>query len=106
MLFKFWQNLKKNTEQLGSIFDPSPSTTLGNMHCLSNPKEAALGFISVSTATTKRIFFAGRSLPYHYPKFVPPPDPADCVAGFLPLEPLSPCQPGRNKLFSAGIPYP
>ncbi len=104
--FKYWQNLKKNTEQLGSIFDPYPSTTLGNVHCISNPKEGALGFISVSTVTTKRIFFSGRSLPYQYPRFVPPPDPADCGAGFLPLEPLSTLAAREERTFFSGDTIP
>jgi len=104
--FKYWQNLKKNTEQLGSIFDPYPSTTLGNMHPVGNTKEGVLGFISVSTVSSKRIFFAGRSLPYQYPRFVPPPDPADCVAGFLPLEPLSTLAAREEHAFFSGDTIP
>ncbi|MFI5161524.1 MAG: DUF4249 domain-containing protein [Sphingobacteriales bacterium] len=104
--FKYWQNLKKNTEQLGSIFDPFPSTTLGNMHCLNDPKAGVLGFISVSTQTTRRIFFAGRSLPYHYPRYVPPPEPSECVAGFLPLEPLATLPAREEHTFFSGDTIP
>ncbi|HZX59411.1 MAG TPA: DUF4249 domain-containing protein [Mucilaginibacter sp.] len=104
--FKYWQNLKKNTEQLGSIFDPYPSTTLGNIHCLSDAKDAVLGFISVSTVTTKRIFLAGRSLPYHYPKHVPPPDSDECVAGFLPLEPQATLAAREEQTFFSGDTIP
>ena len=34
--FNFWQNLKKNTEQLGSLFDLQPFTELGNIHCVND----------------------------------------------------------------------
>ncbi|MGZ3814011.1 MAG: DUF4249 domain-containing protein [Mucilaginibacter sp.] len=104
--FKYWQNLKKNTEQLGSIFDAFPSTTLGNLHCISNPKESVLGFISVSTITSKRIFFAGRSLPYHYPKYSPPPDSDFCVSKFLPLEPQSTLAAREEQTFFTGDTIP
>src|SRR5437588_711012 len=61
--FSYWQNLKKNTEQLGSIFDAQPSTLQGNVHCISNPAEPVIGFISVSSVKAKRLYvdnhFAG-----------------------------------------------
>lgn len=86
--FTFWENLKKNTEQLGSIFDPQPSTILGNIHAVGNTAEPVIGFVSVSTVTDKRIFFAGRSLPYELPKHVDGnPDTTDCILGVIPVAP-------------------
>jgi len=54
--FDFWQNLKKNTEQLGSLFDIQPFTELGNISCISNPSVKCIGFVSFSTLQKKRIF--------------------------------------------------
>ncbi len=55
-----WYNwdmvIKKNTEQLGSIFDAQPSQVSGNIHCISNPEELVIGFIACTTETEKRIF--------------------------------------------------
>lgn len=51
--FSFWTNLKKNTEQLGSIFDAQPSQTPGNIHCITNPSESVVGYVSVCTVSTK-----------------------------------------------------
>lgn len=60
--FEFWQNLKKNTEQLGTIFDPMPSQLMGNIHCINNAAEQVIGYVSVSSITTKRAFIDKSSL--------------------------------------------
>jgi len=54
--FEYWENLKKNTEQLGSIFDAQPSEIAGNIHSITNPGEPVMGYFSVSTLQQKRIF--------------------------------------------------
>ena len=55
--FNFWQNLKRNTEQLGSIFDAQPSQLAGNIHNTANAAEPVIGYVSAGTVTTKRAFF-------------------------------------------------
>ena len=61
--FAFWENLKKNTEQLGSIFDAQPSQSNGNIHSVSNLHDPVVGYISVGSTTSKRIFITNRQLP-------------------------------------------
>ena len=61
--YNFWQNLKKNTEQLGSIFDALPSEVPGNIHCVTSPSEPVVGYVSVSTIQQKRIFISQAQLP-------------------------------------------
>ncbi len=61
--FDYWQLLKNNTEQLGSIFDPLPSTTTGNIHCITNPSEPVIGYISAGSYSQKRIFIDNYNLP-------------------------------------------
>ena len=64
--YEWKQKLKKNTEQLGSIFDAQPSETGGNLHCTTNPGEQVIGFIGCSSQTEKRIFINRYELPDVY----------------------------------------
>jgi len=61
--YEWTQQLKKNTEQLGTIFDAQPSETGGNIHNISDPSERVIGFIGCSTQTEKRIFITRDELP-------------------------------------------
>lgn len=61
--YNYFTLLKKNTEQLGSIFDAQPSALRGNIHCTSNPAEPAIGYITAGTTTQKRIFIDHNDLP-------------------------------------------
>jgi len=61
--YDYWSLLKKNTEQLGSIFDAQPSASIGNIHGVTNPAEVVIGYISAGTVTTNRIFIAKSQLP-------------------------------------------
>ncbi|MBS1532432.1 MAG: DUF4249 domain-containing protein [Bacteroidetes bacterium] len=61
--FEFWQNMKKNTQKIGTIFDVQPSEIPGNIRCTSNSKLPVLGYISVSSISRKRIFIDPSQLP-------------------------------------------
>ncbi|WP_295668681.1 DUF4249 domain-containing protein [uncultured Mucilaginibacter sp.] len=61
--FNYFTLLKKNTEQLGSIFDAQPSALEGNIHCTSNPAEPVIGYVTAGTTTQKRIFIDHNNLP-------------------------------------------
>lgn len=54
--YEFFERMKKNSEQLGSIFDPQPSSSGGNIRCITDPNELAIGYIYVSSVIEKRIF--------------------------------------------------
>jgi hypothetical protein len=61
--YAFWTDLKKDTEQLGSIFDAQPSQIKGNIHNVNDPAEPVLGYISVCSIQSKRIFIHRNDLP-------------------------------------------
>lgn len=61
--YNFYVNMKKNTEQLGSIFDALPSVNNGNIHSVTDPAESVIGYISVGSTSSKRIFISNQQLP-------------------------------------------
>ncbi|WP_182921425.1 DUF4249 domain-containing protein [Pedobacter planticolens] len=61
--YDFWERLKKNTENLGSIFDAQPSQLTGNVHNAADLSEPVIGYIGAGTTQTKRIFIAKNKLP-------------------------------------------
>jgi len=74
----FYQNLQKNTEQLGSIFDAQPSQINGNFHCVTNPSQPVIGYVSIGAVTTQRIFVSNDVLP----QWQTTPVPQGCVLAF------------------------
>jgi hypothetical protein len=65
--FNYYQQLKNNTENLGSIFDAQPSELPGNIHCISNPAEPVLGYMTAGSPAESRIFIDIRNLPAWLP---------------------------------------
>jgi len=65
--YEYWEQLKKNTEKIGTIFDPQPSANKTNIHCLSDPSEIVIGYISASNINSKRLFIYNQEvLPWNY----------------------------------------
>jgi hypothetical protein len=58
--------MKKNTESVGSIFDPLPSDLKGNIQCVSNPDEGVIGFVTASSVSEKRIFITQAEAGWKY----------------------------------------
>jgi hypothetical protein len=54
--FDYFNELAKNNETNGSIFDPFPSQLTGNIHCLTDPDEKVFGFFRGGTVQSQRIF--------------------------------------------------
>ncbi|MGN6397775.1 MAG: DUF4249 domain-containing protein [Mucilaginibacter sp.] len=73
--YKFWENLKKNTEQLGSIFDAEPTQLAGNIHNIKDNTDVVIGYISVGSVAVKRVFIANDQLPADWL----PAYPYDCL---------------------------
>ncbi|GAA3992967.1 DUF4249 domain-containing protein [Mucilaginibacter dorajii] len=69
--YEFWENIKKNTEQLGSIFDAQPSQLIGNIHCITNPTEPVIGYVSATNVQQKRIFINNNQLPLDWYPITP-----------------------------------
>jgi Domain of unknown function (DUF4249) len=65
--YNYYQQLKKNSEQLGNIFDPQPSELPGNIHCVSTPSETVIGYITAGSTSVSRIYIDTRNLPTWLP---------------------------------------
>jgi len=61
--YEYLENLKKNTEQIGGIFDPQPSEMKGNIQCISDPNEQVIGWISAGRIAQKRLFIKDSDKP-------------------------------------------
>ena len=65
--YQYFQILKKNTENLGSIFDAQPTQLTGNFHSVENPSEVVIGYLTASSVQQKRIFISKNEVTnWHY----------------------------------------
>lgn len=54
--YQFLLQMKKNTEQLGSIFDPQPTSLKSNIYCTNNQNEIVIGYVDVTSVSSKKFF--------------------------------------------------
>jgi hypothetical protein len=59
--FRYWDELKKNTQEMTGMYDRQPSLTPGNICNCNDPGERVLGYFSVSGVSEKRIFVGRES---------------------------------------------
>jgi hypothetical protein len=59
----YWEMLQKNTENIGTLFDPLPSQLKGNIRNLTDTAEVVLGYIGAYSVTEKRLFLNRSELP-------------------------------------------
>jgi len=69
--YQYWETLKKNTENIGTLFDPLPSQLSSNIRCLTDPQEPVVGFISATTMQQKRVFVDRLDFPKEWRTFIP-----------------------------------
>jgi hypothetical protein len=61
--YTYWEKLRKNTESLGTLFDPLPTQLTGNVHCLTDASELVVGYVGASSMTEKRLFIDHTEFP-------------------------------------------
>jgi hypothetical protein len=54
--YTYWEKLQSISEEVGSLYDITPSSIPGNIFCIEDPAEQVLGYFSVSAKTSKRIY--------------------------------------------------
>ncbi len=61
--YNYWLAMKNNTENIGSIFDPQPNETAGNIHCVSNPAEFVIGYVNAGNSSIERSYINNNLMP-------------------------------------------
>jgi len=56
--YDYWNLIEKTSQNVGTLFDLQPTQLLGNIHCITNPSEPVIGYLSASSVTQQRIFIA------------------------------------------------
>ncbi|HWD89303.1 MAG TPA: DUF4249 domain-containing protein [Mucilaginibacter sp.] len=69
--YGFWENLQKNTQKIGNIFDVLPSQSQTNYHCVTDPGELVVGYLSVGNVSYKRAYITKEQLPASYKTVYP-----------------------------------
>lgn len=77
--YQFWEIMKKNTEQVGTLFDPQPSQLLSNIHAVNDATEGVIGYVSAGSVSEKRLFINRNQVePWRYRR--------DCSERVIPLD--------------------
>ncbi len=53
---EFWETIKRNTDDIGSIFSPLPSIISGNIRLEGSANKPVVGYVSMGVVRQKRIF--------------------------------------------------
>lgn len=54
--YNYWEKLRNVTENVGSLYDITPVSIPGNIYCIESPKQQVLGYFSVSSKSSKRLY--------------------------------------------------
>ena len=60
--YDYFINIRRNSENTGSLFAPVPSELRGNIVCETDPDRPVIGYIDISTTTQKRKYISGLNI--------------------------------------------
>lgn len=96
--YEFWSKLEQTTENVGGLFDPQPGQVLGNLECISDPKELVLGIFHAGNTVEQRLFLEFRDLPDHLQLYGSRPY---CLVDSIAVDEIENFQYGGNLLLGA-----
>lgn len=95
---QFWETLKRNTDDIGSIFSPLPSQISGNIRSFDTPGTPVVGQISMGVIRQRRVYVNNVDVrPWNYRD----PEFNDCVIGEDPV-----LIPSYQAVFGSGFIVP
>ncbi|WP_257871994.1 DUF4249 domain-containing protein [Hymenobacter sp. J193] len=66
--YNYLDILRKNSQNIGSLYDPLPSQLTGNVQCISDKEEVVIGFVGAHSVAEKRLFIDRKELPDTWPR--------------------------------------
>lgn len=102
--YNYWNAMKTNTENVGSIFDSQPNQTVGNIKCTTDSSELVIGYIGASTTDQSRLFISNSSMPTGWnvaPNCTEYDVPSDSIVYYFGSGSYIPIQITRKGYFSA-----
>ena len=64
--YDYYSNVKKNKQQTGTIFTPTPSELRGNITCVTEPERPVIGYIDISQTTRQQLYIAMKEGAYEW----------------------------------------
>ena len=61
--YSYWNAMKSNTQDVGSIFGSQPNQTPGNVHNINDSTEKVIGYIGAGSPQQERIFISNSEMP-------------------------------------------
>jgi hypothetical protein len=61
--YNYWNAIKSNTENVGSIFDAQPNQTRGNIRCTTDTSQTVIGYIGAGSIEQTRLFINHSEMP-------------------------------------------
>jgi hypothetical protein len=104
--FEYIRNLKKNTEQTGSIADAQPTELISNIHSVTNPREPVIGYFTACVAATKRLFISDHEVQLPKWTYFPYYVSYTCKSGVYTTSQMDSIflGPGKNEWVAIGVP--
>ena len=105
--YNYWNAMKGNTENVGSIFGTQPNQVKGNIHCVSDNTETVIGYIGAGSTQQARIFIANTSMPADWNQkgncdYIEVPPIKDSLAFYFGVQGFVPITPHLNGIIVLG----
>lgn len=65
--YSYWETIRQNSEEQGSLFSPTPSQVTGNIHCTSNPDALVIGYIDACQEVMGEMYYDNSNEHYFIP---------------------------------------
>ncbi len=80
--YAYWNNIRQNSEEQGSLFAPIPSQMTGNIHCLTTPNRGVIGYINAAQPAEAVLYYDNSKEQFYDPtRYRPDLNPQKVSAG-------------------------